>query len=134
MTGAETAIEARGVSERPRMEPARGVLIGGRCEQCGLLSWPSRAVCQRCGSGEIRDLDLPATGTLTTWSRVWVPIDGIEPPYVVGLVEIGELRIFGHVRDLPEDLALPATVQLVVDGGSTPPFWFVAGSAAGGPA
>ncbi|MEW9547240.1 Zn-ribbon domain-containing OB-fold protein [Nonomuraea sp. NPDC050783] len=47
---------------------ARGVLLGGRCERCAKVYVPYRASCPECG-GLIPDtLELPDTGTITTFA------------------------------------------------------------------
>lgn len=91
-----------------------------------MATWPRRAVCPRCGSDEIDAYDLPPAGTLKTWARVWVPVEGLPPPYDVGLVELGGVQVFGHVRGLSEEdvVPLPVTLRLAEEGNGGVPFWF----------
>lgn len=122
VTDLSLALEAPPTGTRSRY--AEDGLVAGRCERCGAQSWPRRSVCHRCGSAHIVEQVLPSEGRLTTWTRVWVPVEGLQPPYSVGLVELGEVQLFGHVRGVDDDTELPITVAVRVDVEHTPPFWF----------
>lgn len=124
MTELASALDVPLTGERPRFDPAEGRLVGGRCERCGTETWPRRSVCYHCGAASVAEHVLPGEGLLTTWTRVWVPVEGLEPPYSVGLVEFGDLQLFGHVRGVTEDTAIPAEVTVRVDLDEQPPFWF----------
>ncbi len=129
MSDLTAALDIPLTADRRRMAPATQELIGGECERCGAQTWPRRAVCHRCGSPRVAEVTLPTTGRLLTWTRVWVPVEGLEPPYLVGLVEIGRLQLFGHVRGIDDDTATPAPVRVRIDPDARPPFWFEAVSA-----
>jgi uncharacterized OB-fold protein len=63
---------------------AEGRLIGQRCPACGLVYIPSRGTCPADGVTTDTQVDLPDTGTVTTFSVVNVAYPGqhIKPPYV----------------------------------------------------
>lgn len=88
------------------------------------MTWPGRPVCPRCTGTDIETMLLPSEGTLLTWSRVWVPVDGIEPPYILALVQLGSTQVFGHVVGLGDEVPAGLPVTLVLDEMHRPPFWF----------
>lgn len=124
MTRLSFALDKPPIGERRRFDPDAGALVGGQCQECGTQTWPLRSVCYRCGSGDVLAATIPTDGRLTTWTRVWVPVEGIKPPYVVGLVTLGSLQIFGHVRGISDTTTVPADVKVRVELESVPPFWF----------
>ena len=95
---------------------ARGRLIGQRCPVCGKVYVPSRGTCPVDGVPADEEVDLPDTGTVTTFSIVNVAYPGqqVTPPYVAAAVlldgadiafqhlilgcEPGEVRIGLRVR------------------------------------
>lgn len=125
MTDLSPALSAPLTGNRPRWDDDRQVLLGGRCGRCGAAAWPRRAVCHRCGWADVIETEVGGLGTLVTWTRVWVGIDEVDPPYVLGLVAIGGVQLFGHVR-VPDNTALdtPIEVRLHVDTTRMPPYWF----------
>lgn len=126
--GLSRAEHAEGTLRRPRVDPARGTLIGSRCDVCGAQSWPGRAVCARCGSDQVELVGLPATGALLSFTTVWVPRPNLPAPYVLGQVDFGRgASIFGHVRGLPDDAVVPLDVRVVIpdeNGDGLLSFWF----------
>jgi uncharacterized OB-fold protein len=95
---------------------AEGRLIGQRCPACGKVYVPSRGTCPVDGVPAGEEVDLPDTGTVTTFSIVNVAYPGqqVTPPYVAAAVlldgadiafqhlilgcEAGEVRIGMRVR------------------------------------
>jgi len=67
---------------------ARGRLIGQRCPACGKGYIPSRGVCPADGVPADRQVELPDSGTVTTFSIVNVGYPGqrVTPPYVAAAV------------------------------------------------
>ena len=118
---------ARETGTRPRVDRQAGVLVGSRCADCGIRSWPARAICSNCGSDALALEPLPRTASLSSYTTVWVPRPSLTVPYVLGQVEFGDgASIFAHVRELPEDarVPLPVSVVLCPDPDQTPSFWF----------
>lgn len=112
---------------RPRFDRQAGALIGGRCAGCGAVSWPLRAVCHRCGDATLEPTAFAARGTLISHTTVWVGPDALAPPYTIGQVMLDDgPLIFGHVRGLAGDAAVPLLVRLRLAAGAdaVPPFWF----------
>jgi uncharacterized OB-fold protein len=67
---------------------AEGRLIGQRCPACGKVYIPSRGVCPADGVPAVSEVELPDTGTVTTFSVVNVGYPGqrVKPPYVAAAV------------------------------------------------
>ena len=67
---------------------ADGRLIGQRCPACGKVYVPSRGVCPADGVPADSQVELPDTGTVTTFSVVNVGYPGqqVTPPYVAAAV------------------------------------------------
>ncbi|MGH3097435.1 MAG: Zn-ribbon domain-containing OB-fold protein [Streptosporangiales bacterium] len=118
-------LAAPNTGDRQRVDDVAGRLVGGRCAACGTVTWPRRAACPRCVSGDVADANLPTQGTLVTVTTVWVPVEGIEPPYTLGLVRLGGAEVFAHIRGLDDAARVPVPVVLRLDREASPPFWFV---------
>ncbi|OLT43034.1 DNA-binding protein [Saccharomonospora sp. CUA-673] len=67
---------------------AEGRLLGRRCPACTKVYIPPRGSCPTCGVPTTDEVDLPDTGTVTTFCIVNVPFLGqtITPPYVAAYV------------------------------------------------
>jgi hypothetical protein len=67
---------------------AEGRLIGHRCPACGKVYVPSRGTCPVDGVPADTEVELPDTGTVTTFSIVNVAYPGqqVTPPYVAAAV------------------------------------------------
>ena len=121
------ALGVTGTASRRRLDPQTGALVGSRCQECGAVSWPGRAVCQRCAQPSMRETAFEVTGRLLTYTTVWVGRPGLPAPYTLGQVKIDDgPLVFGHVRQLASDARVPVPVRVVVseDPRAVPPFWF----------
>jgi uncharacterized protein len=67
---------------------ADGRLVGQRCPACGKVYVPARGTCPVDGVPTDREVELPDTGTVTTFSVVNVGYPGqqVAPPYVAAAV------------------------------------------------
>ena len=113
-------------SERRRIDADTSGLVGSRCSVCGTASWPSRAVCQQCGSTALGEEVFASAGTLVTHTTAHVPRPGLDAPYMLGQVQLdgrGPL-VFGVIRDLPPDAPVPAPVRTVLGDGEGLVYWF----------
>jgi uncharacterized OB-fold protein len=65
-----------------------GRLLGQRCPVCQKVYVPARSACPVDGVATVEDVELPDTGTITTFCIVNVPFLGqrITPPYVAAYV------------------------------------------------
>ena len=74
-------------------------------------SLPPRRVCPECGSRDLSEEPLPASGELATFSEVHVapPAFADETPYVTGIADFGPVRITGAVRGVDADAVAVGT-------------------------
>ncbi|MGE5357911.1 MAG: Zn-ribbon domain-containing OB-fold protein [Bacteroidales bacterium] len=69
-----------------------GRLAGSRCLGCGFTSFPPRADCPKCLSGEFAWVEMSGRGTILTWTRIDAAPAGFEDlaPYTIGVVDLEE--------------------------------------------
>ncbi len=77
----------------PRMwreKPQRYMLKGGRCKDCGFVTYPARKVCPKCHSKNIEVIDLPREGKILTYTIVRTAPEGFGDfaPYPLAIVEL----------------------------------------------
>ncbi len=97
---------AEGVFTWPSDDPR---LIGGRCGQCGIVTFPSQDSCPRCASTQMGEHLLERRGRLWAWTTQEFPPP--SPPYTgpsgedfvpygVGYVELGgEVRVESRLTE-----------------------------------
>lgn len=127
MGSLSAGLDVEAFGARPRVDRQSETLVGTHCNACGAVSWPSRALCHRCGKPELSQTKFLPTGKLLTYTRVWIPRPGLECPYVLAQVMVDEGPvIFGHLRGPLPDEPLPVGVHIVLDSdlAGIPPFWF----------
>jgi len=69
-----------------------GRLMGSRCKSCGAFSFPPRADCEACMSGDFEFVELSGKSTLQTFTKIVIAPTGFEDvvPYTVGVVDLEE--------------------------------------------
>jgi uncharacterized protein len=83
----------------------RGVLLGCRCEACGVTYLPARLFCERCFAELSADIECGPQGELISWTVGHVGIDDepLELPVTIGLVKLdGADTVLMHVLDVEE--------------------------------
>ena len=113
---------ADGVFTWPADEPQ---LIGSRCADCGMVTFPTQDSCPRCASPEMVDRLLPRRGSLWAWTTQEFPPP--SPPYAgptgdafgpfgVGYVELdGEVKVETRLTEAePEALGIGMAMELVL--------------------
>ena len=95
-----------------------GRIMGSRCRSCGARSFPPRADCERCLSGDFELVPVSGAGRLYTWTRIDAAPSGFEAwaPYTIGVVDLDDggralAWIGGSVRE--EDLQVGMALRLV---------------------
>jgi uncharacterized OB-fold protein len=100
-------------------------LLGGQCEQCGMVTFPMQARCPRCGTSAMAEIPLPRRGTLVSWTTQGFPPmvdymgdptgDSFEP-YGVGLVQLADVvRVESRLTESdPEKLDFGMDVELQI--------------------
>jgi len=100
-------------------------LIGGRCADCGAVTFPTQSRCPRCSSRSMADLLLPRRGRLVSWTTQGFPptVDYMgDPtgktfvPFGVGLVQLDDVvRVEARLTESdPEKLDFGMEVELHV--------------------
>ncbi len=69
-----------------------GRLMGTRCKKCDAKSFPPRADCEECMSGEFEFFEMSGKATLHTFTEIVAAPTGFEDltPYTVGVVDLDE--------------------------------------------
>jgi uncharacterized OB-fold protein len=95
-----------------------GRLMGSRCKHCGATSFPPKADCDACMSGDFEFVEVSGTGTLVTFTKIVAAPTGFEDvaPYTIGVLDLAEggraLAWLGET--VPEaDIAIGMELQLV---------------------
>ena len=71
--------------------PERYNLLGTLCQTCGKNYFPQRKVCPTCRrKGKLVEAKMPETGTILSYSQVFVAPSGFEhdTPYFLAVVEL----------------------------------------------
>lgn len=98
-------------------------LVGARCGDCGVVTFPRQAGCPRCTGERMADEVLARRGTLWTWT-----VQGFPPPpparlgdtplepYGVGYVELpGQVRVEARLTEHdPARLRIGMEMELVL--------------------
>jgi uncharacterized OB-fold protein len=86
---------------------SEGRLVGQRCPTCGKVYIPPRSACPTDGTPTSEEVELPDTGTVTTFCIVNVPFLGqrITPPYVSAyvLLDGADIAFLHLILDIPAD-------------------------------
>lgn len=98
-------------------------LLMTRCPDCRRWIWPAQWRCAECGSWDVQWEDLPARGTIYSWTRTYntfMPQFADLVPYVNVLVELpdtGGRRMFGRLVG-PDDVRIGDEVEGVFESPS----------------
>jgi uncharacterized OB-fold protein len=86
---------------------SEGKLVGQRCPTCQKVYIPPRSACPADGTPTAEEIELPDTGTVTTFCIVNVPFLGqrITPPYVSAyvLLDGADIAFLHLILDIPAD-------------------------------
>lgn len=84
----------------------RGKVMGTRCKDCGMVSFPPRADCYKCFSSNIEWFEVSGKGKLISYSKLEYAPVGFENdlPYSIAVLDYGDYKIFGRVAsNIPEE-------------------------------
>ncbi|MEW5937813.1 MAG: Zn-ribbon domain-containing OB-fold protein [Candidatus Thermoplasmatota archaeon] len=84
-------------------ELQKGRFVGSKCRDCGEISFPPRADCQRCLGSDFEFIAVKPEGSLVTFTVVHSAPAGFEDlaPYVLGLVDLdGGGRVLSWIEGL----------------------------------
>jgi len=97
---------------------AQKKLMGARCQACGTLSLPPRAICPNCHADRMEWVEMPERGTLAAFTSIYVGQSALlaegydrSNPYCAGIVELENgLRV--SARILGVDPRNPAGIRI----------------------
>jgi uncharacterized OB-fold protein len=69
---------------------AQNHLIGSKCQHCGAVAFPKRAVCHKCLSEDVVEIPLSKRGKLASFTVAWAAPEGIKPPLTLGYIDLPE--------------------------------------------
>ena len=78
-------------------------LVAAECTQCGARYFDRRSACAQCSGLEFRPVDVPTEGVLRTFTIVSFAAEGVEVPFVAGVVDCGGISVKGNVVNTPAD-------------------------------
>jgi uncharacterized OB-fold protein len=99
-------------------------LIGSRCTECGIVTFPSQESCPRCASTSMTEHLLARRGTLWAWTTQDFPPP--SPPFAgasgkafvpfsVGYVDLGDVKVETRLTEArPDALEIGMEMELVV--------------------
>ena len=87
-------------------------LIGSRCSECMMVTFPTQESCPRCGSTEMAEHLLARLGTLWAWTTQEFPPPA--PPYAgpvgrdfvpfgVGYIDLGDVKVESRLTTADAD-------------------------------
>ena len=102
-----------------------GRILGQRCQACGKVYVPPRGSCPTCGVPTAEQVELPGTGTVTTFCVVNIPFAGqaVEVPYVSAsvLLDGADIAFFALIQEVPADeVRMGMRVEAVWDENKRP--------------
>jgi uncharacterized OB-fold protein len=95
-----------------------GRLMASRCKGCSTMSFPPRADCEKCMSGDFELLEISGKATLHTHTKIVAAPTGFEEvaPYTVGVADLEETgRILAWIGDTikEEEIEIGMPLQVV---------------------
>jgi len=95
-----------------------GRLMGTRCNSCNNTTFPPRADCEQCMSGDFTFVEMSGKAKLHTFTKIVAAPTGFEDvaPYIVGVVDLAEggraLAWFGETVN-EADIEIGMDLQIV---------------------
>jgi uncharacterized protein len=89
----------------------QGKFLGLRCQNCGVYTFPPKAVCEACGSQGLEIAEITGNGLIRSFTVIRVAPDYFTPPYIVALVELEQGPwVLGNLISMSPD---EATMDLI---------------------
>ncbi len=92
-------------------------LSGTKCQDCGLVTYPPKAACPKCGSRNLIEIELPHEGEVLTYTVLNVPIKGFEQyaPLIIAIIKLGEAKVLAQLTDVkPEEVRVGMRVRATI--------------------
>ena len=94
-----------------------GKIMGTRCKQCGTVTFPPRADCEKCMASDWEFVQYSGKAKLVTFTQISAAPTGFEDmvPYTIGVADLPEGgRVLAWVRDIePKELRIGMDMKLV---------------------
>jgi uncharacterized OB-fold protein len=78
-------------------------LVAQECTSCGARYFDRRNACAACPAAEFRTVDIPAEGTVRTFSITYMAAPGIKVPFVPAIVDCGGTQVRANLINVPAD-------------------------------
>ncbi|MEE9443580.1 MAG: Zn-ribbon domain-containing OB-fold protein [candidate division Zixibacteria bacterium] len=94
-----------------------GRLMGSKCKKCGTESFPPRADCNICLSGDFEFIELSGEAKLVSYTVIHAAPTGFEDvvPYTIGVVDLKETgRLLAWIGDTVADDDIEIGMELQV--------------------
>ena len=78
-------------------------LVAAECTSCEARYFDRRSACASCSGLEFRPVDVPTEGVLTTFTIVQFAAQGVDVPFVAGVVDCDGTSVKGNVVNTPPD-------------------------------
>jgi uncharacterized OB-fold protein len=78
-------------------------LVAHECTTCGARYFDRRSACASCSQQSFRDVVVERTGTLRTFTIVSFAAEGVQVPFVAGVVDFDGTSVRGNVVNVPPD-------------------------------
>ena len=78
-------------------------LVANECTQCGARYFDRRSACASCGLQEFRSVRISSTGTLHSFTIVHFAAEGVEVPFVAGVVDCDGTSVRSNIVNVPAD-------------------------------
>jgi uncharacterized OB-fold protein len=67
-------------------------LLGLKCRVCGSITLPPKMACRQCASPDMAVIELKGSGSIVTFTTVYVAAEGreAEVPYVIVMVQLDD--------------------------------------------
>ena len=104
-------------------------LIGSKCEECGEVFYPPRNTCIKCGSMNLKNIELPRYGRVLSYTIIHNPPREYEynTPYIVAYIELENgVKVFSQLTDISSNevsigMEVEATLRKLYEYGSDGP-------------
>ena len=78
-------------------------LVAHECTNCGARYFDRRSACANCSQQSFRDVEVPRTGTLRTFTIVSFAAEGVPVPFVAGVVDCDGTSVRANIVNVPPD-------------------------------
>ncbi|WP_049971418.1 Zn-ribbon domain-containing OB-fold protein [Haladaptatus cibarius] len=92
-----------------------GNLVGLECSSCGHVTATPKRACGECGGRNLELHDLPETGAVHSETTITVPPVGVEGPYQVAIVDLGDAHLLGRIEgsvEIEDEVAFTTTIEI----------------------